>query len=187
MPDKPEYISPQKAEPELVFYYSREKRLEKASDAVRRINDPAPLKPPGIFRTLVATKGRAALFFSIIVISAAILFISVLDTADGGSFTIGGNAVTVSALRYEQSTFIVIKKTARQEGAYTGIVDAGISIPLSAEEEKQGARSPVELARLVFTGEPEEDFRLSVPLNAEELLIMLRAGEERVSRRIKPE
>jgi hypothetical protein len=35
--------------------------LEKASEAVRRINDPAPLKPPGIFRTLVATRGRAGM------------------------------------------------------------------------------------------------------------------------------
>ncbi|MDR0554584.1 MAG: hypothetical protein LBG76_07290 [Treponema sp.] len=184
--------------PELVFYYSRSRRLEKASEAVRRMNDLSPVPRQGLFRTLVATKSRALLFISIMLISAAILVMSLLDTGGstggitGGSTggttgaVLGGNRLVFSAMNYGDAAFIVIKKTAQETDAYTGIVDMGVSIPLTKEAESRGAAAPAEFMRIVFTGEAEEDFRFQVPFTGEELLISMRAGENRLNYRIKP-
>ncbi|MDR3145404.1 MAG: hypothetical protein LBU21_03935 [Treponema sp.] len=171
---------------EMVFYYSRARRLEKASEAVRKLNDPNSEKPSNIFRTLVATKPRAMLLAMILCLSALIVLLSFLVNLDEGHL-LGGNRITVSAMTFPDTTYIAVKKTAGREQSYTGTVDLAVTIPLKPEEADRGAEAPVALQRLFFTVKPEEDFRFSVPFEAPEILIVMQAEQERISLRVKPE
>jgi hypothetical protein len=173
-------------EEELVFYYSRSRRLEKAPEAVRRLNDPNPGKPPNFFRTLVATKPRAMLLVTILFLSAIIILLSYLTNLDDGRL-LGGNRIAVSAMTFPDTTYIAVKKSAGKENPYTGTVDLAVTIPLKPEEADRGAEAPIALQRLFFTVKPEEDFRFSVPFEAPELLIVMQAEQERISLRIKPD
>jgi hypothetical protein len=170
----------------MVFYYSRARRLERASEAVRRLNDPNPEKPPNLFRTLVATKPRAMLLITILFLSALIVLVSFVINLDEGRL-LGGNRIAVSAMTFSGATYIALKKTAGGERAYTGTVDLAVTIPLKPEEADQGAEAPIALQRLFFTLKPEEDFRFSIPFEAPELLIVMQAEQERISLRVKPE
>jgi hypothetical protein len=62
---------------ELPFYYSREDRLAKASKEVRALYTGKPLRF-SLLRPLIGSKPRAMLFFSILVLCAAILLLSYL-------------------------------------------------------------------------------------------------------------
>jgi hypothetical protein len=174
---------------ELVFYYSRERRLEKAPESVRRLYD-MPEKRPNFFRTLVATRSRAMLLMTILFMCGVILLLSFITNLDS-SVSLRENRITVAALGFlsEQDpvTYIAVKKTARNEKAYTGIVDLAVSVPLTDEEMESGVEAPIAVERIFFTLNPEEDFRMSVPFTAPELLIVLRAEEDQVSLRVKPE
>jgi hypothetical protein len=170
----------------MVFYYSRTRRLENASEAVRRLNDPNPEKPPNLFRTLVATKPRAMLLITILFLSAIIVLLSFLVNLDD-SYTLGGNRITVLAMTFSDGTYIAVKKNAGREKPYTGTVDLAVTIPLTPEDAARGAEAPIALQRLFFTVKPEEDFRFSVSFEAPELLIVMQAEQERISLRVKPE
>jgi hypothetical protein len=159
------------ASQEPVFYYSRARRLERASAAVRALNEASPERRPGIFKTLTATKPLAFLFMSV-VLAAAIFYLSAFLSRDKTP-ALGGNTLSFSALRFEGSSYIVLKKSASPR-AYTGVVDMAISAA-----EKAGEGSPPPANRSVFFSmEPEEEFRLAVPFEAPELLVLLRVGTE---------
>jgi hypothetical protein len=130
------------------------------------------------------------LLVTILFMCGVILLLSFLNNVDG-SVSLRENRVTVVALGFlsEQDpvTYIAVKKTARDEKAYTGIVDLAVSVPLTDEEMESGVEAPIAVERIFFTLKPEEDFRMSVPFTAPELLIVLRAEEDQVSLRVKPE
>ncbi|MDR2111460.1 MAG: hypothetical protein LBP32_09165 [Spirochaetaceae bacterium] len=171
---------------DLVFYYSRARRLERASPAVQALNEPGPKIRAGFFRPLTATKSHSILFLTIILLFAVIFIVSFLRPRDAA--VLGGNALAVSALGYRDSTILVIKKRIQREDAvYAGAVDMAVSPVLSPEDKEPGAEVPISAQRIFFTLEPREEFRLSVPFEGPELLILLRAGEERITLRVKPE
>jgi hypothetical protein len=119
------------------------------------------------------------LFVSIVLVLVFIMVFSYRQSQEGGH-RLGENDITVSALRFSGSTYIAVKKTARNEGAYTGTVDMAVS-------ENTGGEAPISTQRIFFTLEPEEDFRISIPFEAAELLILMQAGEELIRMRVKPE
>ncbi|MDR1373715.1 MAG: hypothetical protein LBJ24_01950 [Treponema sp.] len=173
---------------DLVFYYSREKRLERASSALRAfVNDSGPPPRRGLFRTLAANKSQAMVFFSIIIISAVMILTSLFH-ASRDEVLLEGNALTVSALRYQGSTILVIKKELKnQKNPYAGAVDVGVSPALSRGEQAAGAEVPVFARRIFFTLEKNEEYRISVPFEGDELLLLFQAEERRVTLRVKPE
>jgi hypothetical protein len=183
---RPPAALPKEEGGEMVFYYSRARRLAKASEAVRKLNDPAPEKPPNLFRTLVATKPRAMTLATILFLSVIILLLSFFTGFDRKG-NLGGNGVSASAMALPNATYVVIKKTAGKGQSYTGPVDLAATIPLKAEDTERGVEAPIDLRRIFFTLNAEEDFRFSLPFEARELLIVLRAGEERVSLRVTPD
>ncbi|MDR2027990.1 MAG: hypothetical protein LBP93_00480 [Treponema sp.] len=172
---------------EPVFYYSRSRRLERASDAVRAMNDPAPQKRPGILRPLVATKSLTFLFLSIVIIVVAFIIISVVSSPEDTSKILGGNTVAVSALKFQGSTYLVIKKTMGEGDVYTGTVDLAVSIALPPEDEKTGAEAPISTHRIFFSLEPEEEYRLAVPFEAPRLIILMQGGNELIRLSVRPE
>jgi hypothetical protein len=174
------------AEQELVFYYSRTRRLERASPAVRALNDTTPVKPPSIFKTLTATKPLTLLFMSIVII-VVILFIASFFSSQESRPILGGNFLAFSAIRFEGSSYIVIKRTvSEKKEPYTGIVDMVISIYKNAGEESPDD-PPITNRRIFFSPEPEEEYRFTLPFEARELFFIMRAGEEYLSVRVKTE
>jgi hypothetical protein len=158
---------------EAVFYYSRSRRLERASPAVRALNEAAPERRSGIFKALTATKPLTFLFISV-VLSVMVLFLGTFLGRDREP-ALGGNTLSFSALRFEGSSYIVLKKRLpSNQDAYTGVVDMALSVPQKAEAEDP----PLAKRSVIFSTEPEEEFRLAVPFEAPELLILLRVGEE---------
>jgi hypothetical protein len=174
--DPPEKQTPER---DTVFYYSRARRLERASETVRAMNEDAPPSRPSLFKPLVATKAHRLLLGSIIFIVIAFVIISFLASPDDGSKTLGGNTIALSALRFQGTTYLVIKKSmAEKDGAYTGTVDLAVSAALSPEDEKKGAQAPISTHRIFFSLEPEEEYRLSLPFEASRLIILMQGGEE---------
>ncbi|MDR1306515.1 MAG: hypothetical protein LBK74_02945 [Treponema sp.] len=163
----------------LVFYYSREKRLERASPAVRELNEASPARKPNLFRTLTSTRPLSLLFVSLI-LCAAVIFLSRFSGA-GRSAALGNNTVQVSAASAGEKAYVTVKKTARGDDAsggastaYTGPVNTAVSLPAQGE-----AAPPVHVERIYFTLEQEETFRFSVPFTGKKLLILMEAGEDR--------
>ncbi|MDR0878016.1 MAG: hypothetical protein LBN21_08185 [Treponema sp.] len=167
---------------ELVFYYSRERRLENASQEVQDLYKGSPRKKSGFFRSLTSTKPLAFLFVSILILSAMIMVISSLGLADS-SRTLGGNRLTVSAIRFDGATFFVLTKTYKEgTESYTGLVDIAVS-PVVKESEGE---YPVFNHRVFFSLSTEEDYRFSVPFEAEAMILVLQGETGLVNFTVKP-
>ncbi|MDR3356661.1 MAG: hypothetical protein LBO04_05670 [Spirochaetaceae bacterium] len=65
-------------ERDLVFHYSREKRLEKASRRVRSLYEDLPRRRFGIFTSLADTKAKATLLIIIVAVCLLALFLPFL-------------------------------------------------------------------------------------------------------------
>lgn len=159
---------------ELVFHYSRERRLARASEAVRAINEPGPAMKGGFVRVLFATRSGAVLFITIAILCAFILFVHY--TRGRPDLKIGGNQVSISALRYSGATYIELRKKALGDDYYTGTVDLALSIPQKLMDAEMAA--PIVNKRIFFTLEGEEEFRFSLPFDAPELILLIQAGNE---------
>jgi hypothetical protein len=159
---------------DVVYYYSRERRLARASDAVRAINEPGPPVKGGMVRVLFATRSGTLLFITIVILCVFILFLHY--TRGRPDMTIGGNSIAVSALRSEGSTFVEITKKALENDCYTGPVDLALSIPQNLM--KGEVEAPVANQGIFFTPEETEGFRFSLPFTAPQLIILMRAGDE---------
>jgi hypothetical protein len=183
-PDWPDSEGAKLADRDLVFYYSRSRRLERASAAVRALNDETPGKRPNLFRTLTATKAHTMLFISIVLLSVMVLIASLFTPRR--DTVLGGNALNFSAFRYQGSTVVIIKKTVKNEkNPYTGAVDMAVSRPAGPEEP--AADIPIAARRIFFTLEPNEEYRVALPFEAPELVILMRAEENHARLRIKTE
>ena len=163
----------------LNFYYSREERLKKASQAVRDINDRKVPHKKGLFRTLTATKPLTFLFLSIITICAAMIILSLFMNSEGVR-ELGNNSVSVSAIGYGENSYITVKKAVKPSGgrrsghgvAYAGPVDIAVSIP--------GEGNPIHVERLYFGMENEELFRFIAPFRGKKLVVLMDALSEQV-------
>jgi hypothetical protein len=166
---------------EIVFYYSRERRLARASDAVKAINEPGPPMKGGVIRVLFATRAGAPLFFTIVILCVFTFFI--WYTRARSDLKIGGNQISISALRHSGATYVELGKKAPEDGCYTGAVDLALSIPQKLMGA--GMAAPIVNRRIFFTLEGREEFRFSLPFDAPELVLLIRAGDEIKSLQVK--
>ncbi|MDR1287421.1 MAG: hypothetical protein LBK08_07420 [Treponema sp.] len=153
-----------------VFYYSRDRRLAKASESVRSLYREEPRRRMGFFRSLTATKPLAVLFASILILSAFIIVLAVFGGAEN-SYTLGGNRISVQAMKFEGATYLVLKKTAKDDNVYTGLVDLAVAPEVSAG--KEGTPYPVFRNRIFFSLKDEEEYRFSVPFEADRLVMVI--------------
>ena len=175
--------TPAEPDRELVFYYSRERRLERASPDVRAINEGRPLIRGGFIRSLTSTKPHQILFVSILLISVWLLVFSKLSR-DG--LTLGGNTLRLSAGGGAEPFILVTKRVVPGgEAPYTGVVYVGVSPFVKSSEKRDGAGIPVFTDQIFFTLEGEEKYRLDLPFSAEKYLLLFQAGEQRVSAQVK--
>jgi hypothetical protein len=179
-------ISPKNEDPEkLVFYYSRERRLARAAPAVRELYAEKPKKRLNLLRTLTATRPLAMLFYTIVLMSAFILVMSILGLTDS-EYLLGGNKISVAAMKYQGVTIMVLKKNSKDENeAYTGPVDIGVSPVMSRQDED--ADYPVFTHRIFFSLNSGEEYRFSVPFEADEFLMILQNEKDNLKMKIKCE
>jgi hypothetical protein len=171
----------------MVFYYNRERRLERASPEVRAMNEGRPLIRGGLVHSLTSTKPHLILFITIVMISVWIL---VFSTLSPGGLTLGGNTLRVSAGGGGgdgAEPFILVKKSVAsgEEAPYTGVVYVGVSPYSKSPGNANPADIPVFTAQIFFTLEGEEEYRLDLPFDAERYLLLFQAGDQRVSTRVR--
>jgi hypothetical protein len=166
----------------VTYHYSREKRLAKASPRVRELYEEGMNK-----RFFGSSRpGQASRFFVLIPIILVLVFIAIgsgLSKNNRSAVVLKDNTIGVTAYGFPEVTYLGIKKTARSDKAYTGPVDVAVSIPV----KEQGSEAPIETTRVFFTLEQEENFRITLPFEARELIIVLQAEDKIITLRVKSE
>ena len=175
-------------EKETVFYYSRERRLSRASPEVQAFND-GHIARPTLRRVLFGTRGNILLFISIIVISVFGLAINFFtrESPPGNAMRLGGNNLTLAILRVEETLILGIIKNAPEQGeVYIGDVEIAVSpvIPRSNDAEPQ-EDPPVFSHRVVFRPLVTETFHISLPFEGDDFFAILRAGDEQRTIRLR--
>jgi hypothetical protein len=162
---------------DTVFYYSREGRLNKASQDVKDLNA-GVLRRPAVFGIFTRRQGQAAGIGSIVLLCAMIFLIGKLSNA--GVHKIEGNTLSISAMLYEGNTFVVIKKKPTEK-AYTGPVDIVLS-----PQDSTGSDVPVGTYRVYFTPD-EEEFRFSLSMQVPKLLVLLHTENKNLRVKVRAE
>jgi hypothetical protein len=153
---------------DLVYYYNREQRLAKAPLAVQKLYDGNTNKTGiNFLRPLVADKPRAMLFFTIVVLCVIILMLSILGFIDK-AYSLDGNKLEIAGVAFENTSIILIKKTAGNDSSYTGAVDIAISPVI-----EDGTDFTVFYHRIFFTLEKNEDYRFVVPFDQSSLAMVI--------------
>jgi hypothetical protein len=171
---------------ELVFYYNRERRLERASADVRALNEGRLRMQGGVVRSLTSTKPHLLLFITIMIIFAGMMVLSRLSGPQGSGLTLGGNALRISA-GGGPNPFILVTKTIPPgvEDPYIGPALVGVSPFMRSSEKTDPADIPVFTEQIFFTLEDEETYRFDLPFGAESYLLLFQAGDQRVSARVR--
>jgi len=164
----------------LVFYYSRERRLERASQRVREMNDGKIPKRPGLFKTLTSTKPLTYLFVSILTICVLVVIASRFSGTK--QTVLLGNSLDFTAFSQEGKSYITLKKTIQDDDSYTGPVNVAFSPVVQKGEE-----APVHAERIYFTLNGEEQFRFTVPFAGPRILVLIEEKDQRAFLKIKSE
>lgn len=168
---------PEEDDGRMVFYYSREERLKRASPAVRKFNEQAKQKKATLFGTLTATRPLALLFFTIVLLTVAIPLIYHFF-GYGNTKIIDGNEISFSIISYSDMSFVTVTKKVKTEAAYTGIADIAVTLPQE--------NAPIDVERFYFTPEKEEVYRFSVPFSGKKMIVVMEAGAGRAALTIIP-
>ena len=173
---------------ETIFYYSRERRLERASPEVQSLNDGNYVRPT-LGKVLFGTRGNVIMFLSFVVICVFGVAISFFtrETPPGSAMTIGRNSLTVVILRVDEVLILGITKNAPESGEfYTGEVDIAVS---PAVPRASGGEIPEETQvfshRVLFRPTVIETFYISLPFEGDDFILVLRAGDEQRSIRLR--
>ncbi len=110
---KPETVR----EEELVFYYNRAERLERAGENVRRYYDETAPKPPkGLFKALVHTKQSRVMLFAVVLSALVVLAVAFL-TGKTDSQSANGVRFNLSAFSFEDSVYVSVKLSPEKNAA----------------------------------------------------------------------
>jgi len=176
-PDKNNKINPEN----LTFHYNRERRLANAPQSVKDLYAEKKKSRFGLFGSLVADKPRRVLFFMIILLCALIFILNALGFLDN-AYMLDGNKIEISGTIYEGTTYVVIKKTVRITDSYTGAVD--IAVSPAGQTADAGDQLPVFYHRIFFSMNYEEVYRVAVPYDSPELLIVLQSDKDTLQMKV---
>ena len=166
----------------VTFYYNRERRLANAPKEVQDMYKENKQSRFGLFSVLVADRPRRFLFLIIVLMCAIIIIVSRIGLLDNNA-VLDGNKLEITGTIFEDNTIVLIKKTARNDSAYTGDIDIAVSVPLKLTEDEMAVYSH----RIYFSLEKNEAYRFAAPFNAPELLIVLQNDKSEVRHKFKPE
>ena len=179
-------------EDELVFYYNRDRRLEKASQEVRDIYRLEGQTRFNLFKPLINTKPKRAMLVFIALLCIVILALSIFGYASD-TYSLEGNELSIMAIKYDGAVILALRKTVKKNilmrfnSVYTGAVDIAVSPALKSDSNTSIEDIEVFYQRIFFSMEPEENYRFSVPFDAVDLLIVIKTEKKTISTTIKPE
>jgi len=174
--------APRGSEESLNFRYSRERRLENAPQEVKDLYKENKPNRFGLLGPLIADRPRRMLFLIIILLCLTILILSMFGYLDK-SLSFAGNQLEIKGTHYEGTTIIVIKKTAKNDDAYTGRVEITVSPKIKEKDEQY----PEYKHSIDFSMEKEEVYRFAAPFDADELVMVLQSDKGNLQLSFKPE
>jgi hypothetical protein len=172
--------------PEVVYYYSREHRLARASVAVRELNESSASRP-GLLRSLAGNKSNLFILASILIISVMFILYSRLGDGSGEGFKLGENSVALSINKTGKDYSLSIVKEAPKNGdPYTGAVDVAVS-PAQPKSAPGEENPPPEIAaaRIFFTYDSREEYSIPLPFGGKDFIVILQSENERIVRRLR--
>lgn len=170
-----------------VYYYSRERRLSRASPAVQALNDGKFIRP-NLSKSLFGTKSNAVIFMLVVFFIAVFGLASRFSGLNRG-VKLGGNTIAVSILREESVLILGIAKNMPKSGeAYIGAVDIAVSPVMSKPKEGEAQEMPpVFVHRIFFNTVDSETFQVVLPFDGTDFLVVLKTDSEQKSLRLKAE
>ncbi|MDR2922507.1 MAG: hypothetical protein LBU85_04080 [Treponema sp.] len=176
---------------EVVHHYNRERRLEKAPQAVRDLYKEPPRRRFGLMQSLIGSKPGAMLFGTIIFLCVLMLLFSYFGMT-GDSRELDGNVISVKGTKYEGTVVIEVKKTPRKDKiarhmkAYTGAVDIAVFPGAKSGMKQNQLTADVFFHKIFFTNKQEERYAFTVPFENDELAIVFQTEKKTLSLTIKP-
>ena len=174
----------------ITYHYDRERRLERAPDAVRNLYVQTPPRRFGLFRSLVDSKPRLMMFASIVITCIMLTLVSFLGVgSDSRNFD--GNRLTIQAIDFEGTIIVALKKAVRKDliarfgDHYTGAVSIAVSPAMKPGDEEMP--EDIFYHRIFFSAAPQEVYRFALPFHADELLFVFQSENATLSARVKPE
>jgi hypothetical protein len=157
---------PQPVEFEPVYYYSREHRLQRASQKVKDFNAHLRKGRPNVFASLTSTRSNTVLLITIMLMCVCIALLSRL-TREISTYTLAGTSISATAKRSGTTIYLDITKVG---SAYIGAVTVGCA----ARSEPDA----LTVQKIFFTPDEEETFHLSFPFQDSHILIVLQTETE---------
>ena len=151
MNNKQDSVSPEK----ITLRYSREERLKKASEAVRRMYEPDYIPQAGIIKGLTATRASRAVLFSIVLCMALLLFF-IFIRIDRTSGSLAGIPVKMETLQQDRALYINITFAENHAEHQKQIP---ISITVSAYNDAHTSLKQEKTVQAIYIGSP-----LTVPI-----------------------
>ena len=171
---------------ELVNHYSRERRLEKAPQAVRDLYTEQPRRRFGFLQTLTGTKPNAMLFGTILLLCLLMFMLSIFGFT-GDSRELDGNILSVKGKKYEGTTLIEVRKIPRKDkigryiNTYTGPVDIAVFPVAKKGQDPSQQAANVFYHRIYFTNDQEENYLFTLPFDQNELGFIFRTEKKTLS------
>jgi hypothetical protein len=136
---------------QIIHYYNREKRLERASANAIFAIDRHHYRRPGIIKSLTATRSLSFLFFSLMFMIVAVLLVNYIQ-GSRNSGTLDGNRFEVEAVWFEGYIYTtIVRSPARRSAQPIGadlLLSAGSDVQegfLQASESEFRARVPSDI------------------------------------------
>ena len=163
---------------ESVFYYSRERRLQRASEDVRAMND-GQKKRRGLLY-LFGNRGNIFIFICIILI-IAMSGLGRFIMARNEGLRLGGNTLALSIVREgEEPVLVLVKRAPRSGEIYVGEVDIIVSIAGDVQNELEAFSH-----RIIFNPVDSETFTVPIPFQGNDFFVILITSDEQRAVRIQ--
>ncbi|MCL2832344.1 MAG: hypothetical protein FWD78_04165 [Treponema sp.] len=176
-PIKNEHGRKPEADQDIVYYYSREHRMQRASTGVRELNENAGVKQ-GIIKNLIGNKSNITVLVSIAIICLMAFFITISGGQTGAQVKLGENNVSMTI--YDEGGILFLslhKEFPSKIVPYTGAVDIAVS-PVQTGKEVP----PIETRRIFFSLDTPENYLVSLPFEGDKFLVALHTDFQTITR-----
>ena len=178
-----ENLSPE----DITYYYSRERRLENAPQAVQDMYYKEEPRRRGLFRAGPGGKLQLFTMIAILLVSAMAL-VSTLVGRESGAHSFEGNSVAIQAIRFEGAIIVTLRKSARTARSFLNLRPARQAyvgeVSVEAMPAGAGGAGARFSHRVTFTEESPQVFHFALPFDADELEVSLRTESGGISVRV---
>jgi len=170
---------------DIVFYYSREHRLSRASAAVRELN--SGTVPRTRLTTRLFGNRTNFMFFIVILVICGSFGLGYTYSGGGRSIKLGRNSLAAEILNEDGILILDLVKSKPKSGEfYTGAVDIAVSPVI----QKSGAAGdevppPMFTHRVFFTARDSESYNISLPFEGTDFLVLLRIDKDQKAIKLK--